>query len=63
MLCGTDPERIFATASALLDDAAAYARMATAENPYGDGRAAERIVGVLTDALAMPAAPPAAVSI
>jgi UDP-N-acetylglucosamine 2-epimerase (non-hydrolysing) len=63
VLCGTDPERIFATASALLDDTATYARMARAENPYGDGRAAERIVGMLTDALAMPAARPAAAAI
>jgi len=60
VVCGTDPDRIFATASALLDDADAYERMARAENPYGDGRAAERIVDELTDALAMPAAQPAA---
>ena len=31
----------------LLDDPAAYAAMANAVNPYGDGRAAERIVGRL----------------
>lgn len=29
----------------LLTDEAAYSRMAEAQNPYGDGRAAERIVG------------------
>ena len=29
----------------LLDDPDAYAEMAQRDNPYGDGRAAERIVG------------------
>ena len=47
MLCilsifGTRPE-----AGSLLDDPAAYAEMAQAVNPYGDGHAAERIVGTL----------------
>jgi UDP-N-acetylglucosamine 2-epimerase (non-hydrolysing) len=46
-LVGTDPERIAAFAGELLDNPASYARMASAENPYGDGRAAERIVGAL----------------
>lgn len=31
----------------LLDDADAYARMAQAPNPFGDGRAAERIAAAL----------------
>jgi hypothetical protein len=31
----------------LLSDPAAHARMARAVNPYGDGRAAERIVAIL----------------
>ena len=47
LLVGTDTERIVATATALLDDPAAYARMAWAHRPHGDGRAAERIVAVL----------------
>ncbi len=46
-LVGTDPEKIFAVASRLLDDDAAYAEMAGAPNPYGDGQAAERIVASL----------------
>lgn len=50
-LVGPDPERIVEEASRLLEDSAAYARMTQAENPYGDGRAAERIVRVLKDAL------------
>jgi UDP-N-acetylglucosamine 2-epimerase (non-hydrolysing) len=48
---GTDAERIVAETCCLLDDAAAYARMADASNPYGDGRAAERIVDALIGAL------------
>ncbi|MGQ9768647.1 MAG: hypothetical protein ACUVSS_15340 [Anaerolineae bacterium] len=31
----------------LLNDPAAYARMASAPNPYGDGHAAERIANAL----------------
>jgi UDP-N-acetylglucosamine 2-epimerase (non-hydrolysing) len=44
---GTDPARIVAEAERLLRDPAAYAAMAAGTNPYGDGRAAERIVDVL----------------
>lgn len=44
---GADPERIVAETARLLDDPAAYAAMARAANPYGDGHAAERIVAAL----------------
>jgi UDP-N-acetylglucosamine 2-epimerase (non-hydrolysing) len=46
-LVGTDEGRILAAARQLLTDPAAYARMSRARNPYGDGRASERIVGTL----------------
>lgn len=46
-LVGTDPDRILAEANRLLEDETAYNQMAQAINPYGDGRAAERIVDVL----------------
>lgn len=46
-LVGTDERRIVDTASTLLDDAAAYARMAQAKNPYGDGTAAAQIAAIL----------------
>ena len=46
-LVGTDPARIVAETARLLDDAAAYDTMACAHNPYGDGRAAQRIAEVL----------------
>ena len=43
-LVGTDRERIVGEAERLLRDPAAYAAMAQAHNPYGDGHAGERIV-------------------
>jgi UDP-N-acetylglucosamine 2-epimerase (non-hydrolysing) len=43
-LVGTDRKRIVSEATRLLDDDAAYAAMARAVNPFGDGRAAIRIV-------------------
>jgi UDP-N-acetylglucosamine 2-epimerase (non-hydrolysing) len=46
-LVGTDPARIEAAIGELLEDEAAYRRMATAVSPYGDGHAAERIVDIL----------------
>jgi UDP-N-acetylglucosamine 2-epimerase (non-hydrolysing) len=46
-LVGTDTDRIVAEASALLDDPARYSAMARAHNPFGDGRAAERIAAIL----------------
>jgi UDP-N-acetylglucosamine 2-epimerase (non-hydrolysing) len=46
-LVGTDRARIVAEVGRLLEDAAEYARMARAVNPYGDGHAAERIVDAI----------------
>lgn len=46
-LVGTEEETIYREFSRLLDDPAAYAEMSHASNPYGDGHASERIVGVL----------------
>ena len=46
-LVGHRKERIFTAARRLLTDEAAYAAMAQADNPYGDGHAAERIVAWL----------------
>jgi UDP-N-acetylglucosamine 2-epimerase (non-hydrolysing) len=45
-LVGTDPERIVAETERVLADPA-EARLDPADNPYGDGRAAERIVAAL----------------
>lgn len=46
-LVGTDRGRIVMEATRLLEDAAAYRAMAQAHNPYGDGKASERIVDFL----------------
>ncbi len=51
-LVGTDRAAIVDQASALLTDPEAYRAMTTDTNPYGDGRAAERIVEILVDDLA-----------
>jgi UDP-N-acetylglucosamine 2-epimerase (non-hydrolysing) len=46
-LVGAHCGRIVAGVSNLLDDSAAYEAMSRAHNPYGDGRACERIVATL----------------
>lgn len=43
-LVGTNTVKIFAEAKRLLDDPIEHGKMAQAVNPYGDGRAASRIV-------------------
>ena len=47
-LVGTETSRIVQEATRVLDDPNEYRKMAKAANPYGDGRAAERIVEALT---------------
>ena len=48
-LVGTQRNRIVAEAERLLRDPIAHAAMATGANPYGDGRAASRIVSILLE--------------
>lgn len=48
-LVGTDADTIVREAARLLDDPLAYAAMAHAANPFGDGHAAERIVQAVLD--------------
>lgn len=43
-LAGTDEEQVYSLADQLLSDASAYEAMAKAVNPYGDGKASQRIV-------------------
>lgn len=50
-LVGTDRNRIVREALALLGSPEAYRRMVAAENPYGDGRAGERIAELITSFL------------
>jgi UDP-N-acetylglucosamine 2-epimerase (non-hydrolysing) len=47
LLVGTKPQRILTEAERLLNDPAAYATMAHAENPFGDGLAAQRVVDAI----------------
>lgn len=53
-LVGTDEAVILAEASRLLADPAAYAAMAQAVSPYGDGKASARIRSVIFSALGQP---------
>ena len=46
-LVGTDYDKIVNEVSTLLDDAFAYEKMSKAVNPYGDGKACNRIVKIL----------------
>lgn len=46
-LVGTDYDKIMNEVSTLLDDATAYEKMSKAVNPYGDGKACDRIVHIL----------------
>jgi UDP-N-acetylglucosamine 2-epimerase (non-hydrolysing) len=50
-LVGTDKSKIVAEMNLLLNDKIAYDKMAKAYNPYGDGKACERIVSYLRDNL------------
>lgn len=56
-LVGTSPDHLVVEVTRLLDDDGAYARMARAHNPYGDGRAAIRITGWMTRGQATEFAP------
>ena len=46
-LVGTGRERIVEETERLLKNSEHYQRMASVQSPFGDGRAAERIVGIL----------------
>ncbi|MCY7391219.1 MAG: UDP-N-acetylglucosamine 2-epimerase, partial [Leptolyngbyaceae cyanobacterium CAN_BIN12] len=48
-LVGTNPAKIFQTASELLSNPEAYEAMAKAVNPFGDGHASDRILAIVKD--------------
>lgn len=62
-IAGTDTEKIFDLAASLLESPAAYREMAHAVNPYGDGRACQRIVDAVLWRFGRRAAPPEEFSI
>ena len=49
-LVGTDADRIVREVERLLDDGSAYAAMARAHNPFGDGHASGRIAKIISEA-------------
>lgn len=52
-LVGTSKEKIIDNVFALMTDESAYAVMANSENPYGDGKATNRIISACTQFLDM----------
>ncbi len=56
-LVGTDPATIVRAVRTLPHDRAAYLRMTTAVNPYGDGRAGERVRGSRRESVRVRAEP------
>lgn len=61
-LVGTDEALIYERAAKLLTDAEHYRSMSTASNPYGDGRASERIVQAILHHFGMSDSRPASFS-
>lgn len=53
-LVGTDRGAVESAAEQLLSDSAAYAAMATARSPYGDGKAAPRVAAAVRRFLGLP---------
>lgn len=53
-LVGTSSERIFAEASKILDDVNELKRIQQIQNPYGDGRASDRIVELVKERYMQP---------
>ncbi|MBN1593448.1 MAG: UDP-N-acetylglucosamine 2-epimerase (non-hydrolyzing) [Candidatus Coatesbacteria bacterium] len=49
VLVGSQPDRILSETDKLLNDERYYRSVASRRNPYGDGKAAQRIVGVLKE--------------
>ena len=56
-LVGTDRDRIIESVSELLSDPAAYRRMSESVNPYGDGKACDRILQALESIVGRAGAP------
>ena len=48
ILVGTDSDKIFSETIKLLEDFSIYNKMSQLHNPYGDGKAANRIINFLT---------------
>jgi UDP-N-acetylglucosamine 2-epimerase (non-hydrolysing) len=55
MLVGTSGEKISSAVKLLLDDTDEYNKMSHAGNPYGDGKASERIFSIVSSVFNIPA--------
>jgi len=55
-LVGTDESSVYRETKNLLVDDELYKKMATAKNPYGDGKASKRIVDAIIDRFSSPSA-------
>jgi len=62
-LVGTQTQTIVSQVAHLLQDQQAYSAMSKGGSPYGDGKAADRIVQIVTDYLATPVSAPRPVDI
>lgn len=56
---GTDPDAVVAAAVRLLEDPQEHAQMARVQNPYGDGKASQRIIKALLEFSSSSTRPPA----
>lgn len=57
-LVGTEEERVYARTKALLSDSILYDSMSRAANPYGDGKASQRIVNAILHSFGFKTEPP-----
>ncbi|MDR1664886.1 MAG: UDP-N-acetylglucosamine 2-epimerase, partial [Clostridiales bacterium] len=55
LLAGLREENIYESAAKLLRDRESYDRMANKPNPFGDGKASERIVDAILKSFGFPA--------
>ena len=49
VLVGSEKQKIFDTASKLLDDEDFYLSMSKKSNPYGDGKTSQRVAEIIKD--------------
>ncbi len=49
ILVGTDTNKIISHTQELLDDSEAYQQMSSLHNPYGDGKACQRIIEFISN--------------
>lgn len=53
-LVGRDADKIYRTTQLLLTDESTYNQMARVHNPYGDGKASQRIINIIKERISVP---------